>query len=267
MLKDFIDLQLFSEEGSIVDDVAEDAVVDDVAEDVVVDDVVDGESTTVETDTPEVPETPTTYDIDGESYTLEQLREFKQGHLRQDDYTRKTQELARMREELSDVAELRDYLASNPQLIEAMNQMDIDPNIQDKAMQYNPVMQRLNALESQIAEKELDSELSRLSSKYSDFNDVAVLEKATELGISDLEFVYLGMRGDSNMDAEKIKTEAVAQAKAEIMKEIKANKNITQTLVDNSSTTVEPDVVELSATELRVAEGLGLSAEDYAKWK
>jgi hypothetical protein len=43
-------------------------------------------------------ETPITVEVDGETYTLDDIREMQRGNLRQSDYTRKTQELARQRE-------------------------------------------------------------------------------------------------------------------------------------------------------------------------
>jgi len=38
------------------------------------------------------------YDLDGEKITAAQIKEWKQGYMRQDDYTRKTQELAKAKE-------------------------------------------------------------------------------------------------------------------------------------------------------------------------
>ena len=39
-------------------------------------------------------------------YTVDELKEFKNGYLRQSDYTKKTQELARQREEANDALEV-----------------------------------------------------------------------------------------------------------------------------------------------------------------
>ncbi len=48
----------------------------------------------------EQPEEVDEIDIDGEKVTLDDIREWKKWNLRQADYTRKTQELAREREEI-----------------------------------------------------------------------------------------------------------------------------------------------------------------------
>lgn len=206
-------------------------------------------------------------EIDGEKYTLEELREFKQAGLRQSDYTRKTQQLSQREKELQEASEFYNYFAQNPHLLEQLAQADVDPSVQQKAMHMDPAMQRVQQLEAQMYEERLSNELQRLSNKYDDFNDVAVLEKATQMGVTDLEFVYRGMREEKEVDVESIRQEAIKEAKEELAKEIQANKGKTKTLVNTSDTVPTPQVVELSAKEKEIADGLGVSYEDYAKNK
>lgn len=206
-------------------------------------------------------------EIDGEVYTLEELREFKQAGLRQADYTRKTQSLSQKERELQEANEFYSYFRQNPHLLEQLSQMEVDPNMKQQATQLDPAMQRVQELEMMMYEKELTSELDRLSNKYLDFNDVAVLEKATELGITDLEFVYKGMKKEESVDVEAIKQEAIEEAKALLAKEIQDNKGKTKTLVNTSSEKTTPKAIELTPKEKEIADGLGVSYEDYAKNK
>ena len=77
-----------------------------------------------ETQTPEETKTPTGIELDGETYTPEQLKEWRQGYLRQSDYTRKTQEIANMRKEHQDALELYEYMQSNPELVQQLAELD-----------------------------------------------------------------------------------------------------------------------------------------------
>lgn len=61
----------------------EDSDADDIVEDDDSDQTEDDDSDTIDV-----------YEVDGEEYTAEQLKEFKKGYLRQSDYTKKTQEIA-----------------------------------------------------------------------------------------------------------------------------------------------------------------------------
>lgn len=217
-------------------------------------------------------DTESTNDIDtikvgGEEYTLDEIREFKQGYLRQSDYTKKTQEIARQREEYKEAIELYEYLKSNPYALEALKSDEyIDPNIQEKASQLTPEMQKIRELEMHIAQKDLDNEISNLKEKYSDFDEVKVLQEAEKRGITDLEFVYKALRDDDKVDTEKIKREAVEEAKREIMSEIAKNKDITKTLIGNESEKAQAKDITLTPAQRRVANGMGLSEAEYAEW-
>lgn len=57
---------------------------------------------------------PVEYDIDGEKVTPDQIKAWKAGHMMQSDYTRKMQELAKLREEYAPYQQLGTYLQQNP---------------------------------------------------------------------------------------------------------------------------------------------------------
>jgi hypothetical protein len=68
------------------------------------------------------------------------------------------------------------------------------------------------------------------------------------------------------MDVEKIKQDAVAEAKKQIMAELQQNKEVTKTLIANESVKQEPTPITLTPAQQRVARGMGISEEEYAKW-
>lgn len=235
------------------------------------------ETESVDSETPETNDTQTTgseevtipdkISIGDEEYTLDEINEFKQGYLRQSDYTKKTQELARQREEYENAIEMYEYLRDNPYLLDVINtNEDVDPAFREQAFELTPEMQRIKELELRMAQKELDMDIKNLKDKYEDFNEVEVLKEAEQRGISDLEFVYKALREENKVDVDKIKREAVEEAKKEIMAEIKSNKDVTKTLIKDEKEKSTNPTVELTPSQIRVAEGMGLSKEEYAKW-
>lgn len=187
---------------------------------------------------------------------LDELKEWKQGYMRQADYTKKTQSLASQRKEAADALEIYEYLKSNPitaQQIANGEQVD-DAFIAKKlgSTQYND-------LADKIAGIELDATINTLKTKYKDFDEVEVLNKASELGIADLEFVYKGLKSEQvNMsDLEK-------SIRAKISEELKQNGINTQTII--TSTDPVANVSNgLTAAQLDIATKMGLTPEEYAK--
>ena len=224
----------------------------------------------------EVPNQPSKYNIEGiGEVSEEEIKEWRQGNLRQSDYTRKTQALAKEREDAKDAMELYNYLKANPEIAKRLKQGDedddevLDKEIESKVSRLSPEMQRLEQLERKIAQDELTKELKELKDKYPDFDDIKVLTEAQRRGIDDLEFIYLGTRGERktmDIDVEKIKADAVAEAKKQIMEELKNNSSATETVIDNGKVQVTKTPKTLTANQKRVAEGMGVSEEDYLKY-
>ena len=122
---------------------------------------------------------------------------------------------------------------------------------------------------NQIAYKqkamETDMKLNELKQKYGDVDEIAVLEKATELGTEDLEFVYKSLAFDGNQsDTRKY----IEQAKAELRAEMMQNKDAVSTTIKNkNSGGVTTKKVELTPEEKRVADAMGLTEKEYLQWK
>ena len=197
-------------------------------------------------------------------FTVDELKEFRNGYLRQSDYTRKTQELARQREEAQDALELYNYLRDNPQMVEALMKMDNGANAQtiQRATPENAMMQQI--LHTQKA-MEIEMRLNELKGKYgNDIDEVALFQKANQLQTNDLEFVYKALQYD-NLLAEK--QQAQQTAASNLQSEIAANKKAVSTIVSPRQSNVVTQTPTLSADEKRVAALMGLSESDYLKWK
>ena len=255
----------------IIEDNVQDSVVENVTDETTIEQpeqdtqVEDTSSQSVNTQTTE--ETvDDTVEIGGERYTLDEIKEFRQGYLRQSDYTKKTQELAKQRGELDDAVKLYEYLRENPYLLNNLQGEHVDSEIRNTAMHLTPEMQRLQELEMRFVESELDREISALKEQYPDFDEIRVLKEADQRGITDLEFVYKALREDDKMDVNKIKQEAVNEAKKQIMAELQQNNNVTKTLISNETAKKEPTSVTLTPAQKRVAQGMGISEEEYTKW-
>ena len=205
------------------------------------------------------PSTPQTFNIGGKELTL---AEIETGYMRQQDYLAKIEEANKLREENKQALELVDYIKRNPEVAQRlMSEENVPSNISNS---INPAMERIEKLEKQLYMKEMDATLNGLKMKYPDFNEIEVLNKAVQLNTRDLEFVYHGMRG-ANMDniiAQKVK-EQLAQATQEMAK----NSQSTRTVVGNAKhSEVATTTHNLTKQQMRVADMMGISYEDYAKY-
>lgn len=204
------------------------------------------------------------YDIPGiGKVSADEIKEWKQGNLRQSDYTRKTQELARQREQNKDAMDLYEHLQKNPHLIGAIKQAELG---------NSPVVNNMST-DNQLLRKvihdqkamELDMKLTQMKEKYGAFDEVAVLNKAAELKTEDLEFVLSGLKNAEPLNMEELKAQMIQQAKAELKAELESNRDAVGTTVSNKGKTIEK-VNNLTPEQKRVAQAMGMSESEYAKW-
>lgn len=227
---------------------------------------VEGEATPTENAIPQVESiaTPTTYNIDGiGEVTAEDIKTWKQGNLRQSDYTKKTQELARMREESKEAIELVDYLKNNPHLIQGLMAIEknVDARLLNTATNENSAIRDIAYRQRAM---ETDMKLNDLHTRYGEFDDVALLQKATDLRTDDLEFVLKAISFDgSQVDRKAL----IEEAKRELIEEIENNKKATSTIVSSrTSVPVTNTAPTLTAEQKAVAAGMGMTEKEYAKW-
>lgn len=206
-----------------------------------------------------------TYNIPGiGEVTADEIIEWKNGGLRQADYTRKTQEVARQREENNEALELFHYLQDNPHIVEAMKNAEANPNsvINRNAptlenQMLKDVMYRQRAFET-------DMKLRQLHEKYGDIDEVALLNKATELRTDDLEFVYKALSYDtSGSNRQALIDEAKEQLRAELL----ANKEAVTTTVNTTQNAQINNTPTLTNEERRIAKAMGMTEAEYSKWR
>lgn len=206
---------------------------------------------------------PTVYEIEGVgTFTADEIKELQQGNLRQSDYTKKTQDLARQRDELKDAKDLFDYLKANPHLVDAMRQAEQNPNSVVHTASPTYENQMLKDIVFNQKALEADIRMNELKNKYGDVDEIAIYQKAAELKTDDFEFVYKALNYNK-IDAAAI----VEQAKAQLKAEIEKNKNSVSTMVGTTQTSQVQKPITLTDDEKRIASMMGMTEDEYAKWK
>ena len=139
--------------------------------------------------------------LDGEELTVP-LAEAISGYQRQADYTRKTQELASQREQFQFATALQSALETDPeatiQLLQrhygGAVQQAMEPEVPEFAdpleQQVWEINQKVQQIEDFKAQQEIEREVSRLQTKYPDFNPQEIIVTALRSGNNDLEAVY-----------------------------------------------------------------------------
>lgn len=219
--------------------------------------------TTEETTSNDTPEVINKYNIDGEEFDLDTIREWRRGNLRQSDYTKKTQELSRQRKEAEEALEIYNYLMANQELVKILVEHDTGNNSKEVSSKLDPVQKQIQELQSQLRVKDIDAELSAITSKDKDVTDIELLEIANE-NRCDIRQAYNLWRG-ANVDKllAKREKEITEKLKAEIQK----NQTETRTLINPSDTKVEVENYGLSDTEIAMCERLNMTPQEYANYK
>lgn len=163
--------------------------------------------------------------------SLADLKAWKNGHMMQSDYTKKTQELAKQKEEL----------LSSSKKNSGMSDMEIK-------------MQRM----------EIQMELNKLKSAHSDFDEVAVLDKAIELtnkGVSadaiDFDMLYKATR--PALDEEALR--------AKILQELHASADTSSLVGNGSSNPPATQTITLTPDEDRIRMRMNMTVEDWVKYR
>jgi len=224
-----------------------------------------GQTSTQEEFTPNQntePQLPEFIEIDGQQVPLEEL---KNVYLRQADYTRKTQELAEARRKLSYAEQLYNAVYQNPEVA------------QQVAKQFNlpyldPQQAQVIELQNKYYDLLIEKEVNELKSKYGDFDVYSVLQFAYDRRISNLEDAYhlynsyygANQSGDESLDIEALKE----QIRQEILQELKSNVDTTSIIQGRGdSQPIQVNTPTLTEAELKVAQALNMTPEEYAKWR
>jgi hypothetical protein len=136
------------------------------------------------------------------------IEEVEKGWLRQQDYTRKTQEASELRKEAEQALRLMQALADSPvETLEALQRNLLadneDDNLDPLEAQLRQHEERFTQLEQERFDQELNSALTTLEGQYADrgFDRDAVLEWAVTHEIQNLEAAFLHMENARAQDA------------------------------------------------------------------
>lgn len=210
---------------------------------------------------PVAPTEEPTFEVDGEKYTAAQIKEFRTGNLRQQDYTRKTQELSRAREENKDAVELFNYLREHPEIAKKLSEEA--PEVKSKTDALDPLTQRLNNMEMQFNTKEIDRQLEAILSKDKMVTDMELLNIANENHMT-IDKAYQYWKGE-NVD--KIVANKMSEQSKKLTEQIKKNGLDTKTLIQPGDKPTATGNFGLSEVEVAYAEKLDMTSEEYSKYK
>ena len=186
------------------------------------------------------------------------IDELKNGYLRTSDYTKKAQEVSKIRKESEEALRIVEQLKSNPQAFQQVT-----------GQQYDPAVAKIQELEEKIYDMMLEKEIETLQSKYSDFEVRTVLKTAKEKGITNLEDAYLLTKNSQPAPSVNI-DDLKKQIREELLKEIQSEKDSTQSIItnnDNSTSVIKDNTPQLSEQERKVAQMMKMSDVEYAKWR
>lgn len=221
------------------------------------------ENTPVEDNTPIMDK----YSIDGEEYSIDDIREWKKSGLRQSDYTRKTQELAKQRKEAQEALEVFNYLQSKPDLLKKLVELDGEDldtkEIENVSKKIDPVQKEIQDIKTQLMVKEIDRELERIMSNDKTVTDVELLEIANEYkcDVNKAYTIWRGINFDKIIKAKELET------KRALSEEIQKNADRTRTLVTQDNSVSTSGDYGLDDTEKAWADKLGMSYEEYSRYK
>lgn len=214
----------------------------------------------VETQPPVEETKPIAVEVDGKEVTIDEL---KNGYLRQSDYTKKTQQLSHQRKEVEDAVKFYEHLKNNPEITQQLQQVTSVPRTID------PTQTKVVELEQKMYDMMLEREIETLQSKYSDFEVMEVVEMASQKQLTNLEDAYHLVKSSKGstqqtVDIDKLKEDLRKELLKEIGSSVETGSIIT---TGSQGMVVSHNLPILSQGEIKVATSMGMTPEEYAKWR
>lgn len=187
------------------------------------------------------------------------VNELKKGYLRQSDYTKKTQELASQRREAEQAIKIVEQLRQRPDVADVLikNMPGLAP--------LNPIVSKANNNEARLYDLMLERDIALMEKKYSDFEAMDVLNVAQEKNLMNLEDAYLMLKGKTGGDVKGAELES--RIRDSVLKELGIEKPSLQTTISSGGNSITASTDKLNPDEVSVASGLGMSPDEYTKWK
>lgn len=182
------------------------------------------------------------FEVDGSKITLDEARN---GYLRQSDYTKKTQELAEMRQRLADAEAITEALRSDPtNTLKALSDafgVNVVMGQPEDAYSFedmDPEEQRIAVLEQKIAAQEqaatqaaLEAELNSIRDQYGDFDESALFSHAIRGNFPNLRSAY----ADLNFNSVQARLAELESKKQDEEKRIAAKRQAANTVHNGAS--------------------------------
>lgn len=188
-----------------------------------------------------------------------EINELKNGYLRQSDYTKKTQEISKLRKEAEEAMKIAEFVKSNPQLAQSIG---VEP--------INPFMNKISELEEQLYDMKLEKEIETLTNKYPDFEVLEVLQVAHDKGLTNLEDAYKIVKSNKPVVQPSVNIDEIReQIKNELLKEFGVDENTKiKTVISNGANAqITNNAPSISEAEAKVARFMNLTPEEYIKWR
>lgn len=204
-------------------------------------------------------------EIDGEKYTLDQIKSFKQNSITAQEYLSMREEIQKERDMNKDAFELFNYLKSKPELTQKLYEFDstLEQNMKSNSVN-SETENRIQELEIKIRRDEIERSLQSITSKDKDVNEIELLKVATENNVS-IEQAYNIWRGQ-NFD--KILEKRLNETKKTMSDSLKKNNEVTKTIISNGDKKNDTSATfGLTDLELKFASKVGMTPEEYAKYK
>ena len=215
-----------------------------------------------EPSTPPKAEEPTSFTIEGIGKVS--LEELQNGYLRQSDYTRKSQEVARHRKEADQALQVYTQLQQDPEKAKQLSEEYSLP-------QLDPSQSRMLDMETKYHDLLLERDIEKLSTKYTDFNETEVIQMALDKKLNLEDAYQLVKQGKPVIPTETPQVDIASikeQIRQELMQELQLNKD-TQSIIQRSGDTPPSSAkeVSLTASEKKVAGMMKMTSDEYAKWR
>lgn len=227
------------------------------------------ETNPTQTETPVVQSTKLSIDGIGE-VDINEVKEWKNGYMRNQDYTRKTQEVAAQRKEAEEALKVFQALKANPDALSQITQTPTQSTL-------DPVSMKLQEVENKLYDYEVEREIDALTRKYPDFDAREVLNIATTRRTNSLEDAYLLHKAlnitaqpTNQQQVQQVDVEALReQIRAEMAQELEKERNATQTIISttDSPTQVSSNEPKLTQQELDFCRRSKTDPIEYAKWR
>ena len=150
--------------------------------------------------------------IGTEEFSIDEVKKWRTGNMLQADYTRKTQELAKERENVKNLLEVQKHLEEYPDKWERISAI-LDEAAEKEVAATGDISPELSKKIQAVDDKLLDIELKSLKVQYPDFNEKRVLKYAALNDLDNLETAYQELKKEDDAIRATVRQEVLESIK------------------------------------------------------